>query len=358
MPEPLKAPFPYFGGKRRIASTIWRYLGNVDNYIEPCCGSAAVLLLRPHPPRVETINDADHMVANFWRATRANPEAVVEHADMPVNESDLRAVHHWLVLSDDAAAFRRSMETDPDYHDPKVAGRWCWGLCCWIGGGWCSAARAEESCRPDLHGVGSGVTSGGWGRAKGVGIHHKRPPVGNSHGATGAQHRPQLADEYGRGRGVHSNDAAGTCAERRTWLLNWFDRLRDRLRSVRVCCGDWSRVCSSPSVTTRLGVTGVFLDPPYGDEGRAGGIYAHDSKNVAAEVLAWCLERGSDQKMRIALCGYEGEHDALEEIGWTAIAWRAHGGYGNRGGGNVNRDRERVWFSPACAGEGVSLFDQ
>jgi site-specific DNA-adenine methylase len=31
----------------------------VRNYIEPFCGSAAMLLARPHPGQVETINDAD-----------------------------------------------------------------------------------------------------------------------------------------------------------------------------------------------------------------------------------------------------------------------------------------------------------
>jgi hypothetical protein len=30
--EPLKAPFPYFGGKSKIASLVWSRLGNPDNY--------------------------------------------------------------------------------------------------------------------------------------------------------------------------------------------------------------------------------------------------------------------------------------------------------------------------------------
>jgi len=55
----LKAPFPAFGGKSKVASMVWQYLGDVDNYIEPFANSAAVLLARPHAPRVETINDWD-----------------------------------------------------------------------------------------------------------------------------------------------------------------------------------------------------------------------------------------------------------------------------------------------------------
>ena len=27
---------------------------------------------------------------------------------------------------------------DPDYYDAKIAGWWLWGICQWIGSGWCS----------------------------------------------------------------------------------------------------------------------------------------------------------------------------------------------------------------------------
>ena len=55
----LKAPFPYFGGKALAAETVWRVFGDVDNYVEPFCGSAAMLLSAPEGKRVETINDAE-----------------------------------------------------------------------------------------------------------------------------------------------------------------------------------------------------------------------------------------------------------------------------------------------------------
>jgi hypothetical protein len=46
--KPLKAPFPYFGSKSRIAGTVWHALGDVKHYIEPFFGSGAVLLARPN----------------------------------------------------------------------------------------------------------------------------------------------------------------------------------------------------------------------------------------------------------------------------------------------------------------------
>ncbi|MFK5173473.1 DNA adenine methylase, partial [Propionibacterium freudenreichii] len=63
----LDAPFPYFGGKRRVAPEVWRRFGDVKNYVEPFFGSGAVLLGRPetHTSGIETINDLDGYVANF-----------------------------------------------------------------------------------------------------------------------------------------------------------------------------------------------------------------------------------------------------------------------------------------------------
>lgn len=93
----LRAPFPWFGGKSRAASIIWERFGDPANYIEPFAGSLAVLLARPTRPRIETVNDLDCNVANFWRAVKADPEAVAKFADWPVNEADLHARHRWLV---------------------------------------------------------------------------------------------------------------------------------------------------------------------------------------------------------------------------------------------------------------------
>ena len=86
----LEAPFPYFGGKRLIAAEVWQRFGDVPNYVEPFFGSGAVLLGRPksHKGRIETVNDKDGYVSNFWRAVQAVPDEVADHADWPVNEND------------------------------------------------------------------------------------------------------------------------------------------------------------------------------------------------------------------------------------------------------------------------------
>jgi hypothetical protein len=122
-------------------------------------------------------------------------------------------------------------------------------------------------------------------------------------------------------------------------------RLAERLRGVRVCCGDWQRVCG-PSVTVKHGLTGVFLDPPY-DQAERAELYTVET-DVSAQVRAWALEHGDDPLLRIALCGYDGEH-AMPDT-WSCVAWKARGGYGSQGNGRgrANASRERIWFSPHC----------
>jgi hypothetical protein len=131
--------------------------------------------------------------------------------------------------------------------------------------------------------------------------------------------------------------------------------LADRLRRVRVCCGDWSRILG-PSPTFKHGITGVFLDAPYSsDADRQDDLYAQDSNTVALDVRNWAIENGDNPLLRIAICGYEGEFEMPDT--WEAIHWRARGGYSNQAEvENGNRHREMIWFSPACLSPG-GLFD-
>ena len=125
--------------------------------------------------------------------------------------------------------------------------------------------------------------------------------------------------------------------------------LETRLRYTRVCCGDWSRILG-PSVTVNIGVTGVFLDPPYSEASDRAELYSEENFTCAHEVRAWAIENGSNPLLRIALCGYEGEHAMPAD--WTCVPWKAQGGYGSQGSGRGrdNAGRERIWFSPHCLG--------
>jgi DNA adenine methylase len=331
----LVAPFPYFGGKRDIAAAVWERFGNVDNYVEPFCGSAAVLLARPTEPHIETVNDADGFIANFWRAVQSDPETVAGYADWPVNENDLHARHAWFVGQKDSMQAR--LEGDPEWFDAKVAGWWCWGTCCWIGSGFCSGNGPWQV--QEIDGVRQLVHVGDAGR----GIKRKLVHVGDA--GRGINRKLVAITDDGIGVTRNSNGA-----------LEWILALSDRLRRVRVCCGDWSRVCG-PSPTTKQGLTGVFLDPPYSAEAkRQSELYRTDCLKVAHDVREWCVANGGNPMLRIALCGYDGEH---EMPGWSCLTWKAKGGFdGQRKDGSVNGNRlkERIWFSPYCLKPEQDLF--
>jgi len=313
----LTAPFPYFGGKRRIAAEVWAALGDVRTYVEPFAGSAAVLLARPadHARRCETVNDADGFICNFWRAVAADPAGVERECDWPVNELDLHARHAWLIGQREDIT--EKLRADPAFYDVRVAGWWVWGACLWIGTGWGASASQKL---PHLGNDGCGV---------------HRP----------SRQLPHLGDD---GRGIHRPDTGRGSAFDESFSggnREWFAALCDRLRRVRVACGNWSRVMGDSVLNPCRdnSACGVFLDPPYAE---GNGRYAVDSRAVSADVAAWCRENGDDKRLRIALCGYEGEHDMPPT--WRVVAWKTKGGYSARAGDNANQHRERLWLSPGC----------
>ena len=93
----LRAPFPYAGGKSRVAARVWARLGPVRHYVEPFAGSLAVLLQRPDEPWAETVNELDGLIVNAWRAMMFAPAEVARLVAWPVSEIDLRARHQALV---------------------------------------------------------------------------------------------------------------------------------------------------------------------------------------------------------------------------------------------------------------------
>lgn len=298
-----KAPFPYFGGKSLIADEVWARLGKPAHYVEPFCGSAAMLLANPNPCSLEVVNDMNFYIANFWRCIKFQPDAVYIEQDYPVSHVDLDARHVWLTDPKRVAELRANLADAEWPGDARIAGWWVWGQCCWIGSGWCekqiisNAGRGVQSQVPHISDAGCGVQS-------------QVPHIGNA------------------GRGVQ----------------DWFRHLSRRLERVRVLHGDWTR-CLNSHYGDANGGAAYFFDPPYL---KFEGLYQSGADiPVARAVEAWCRENAPSH--RIALCGLVGDYDLP---GWSTLVW-------DRGrltyGGSANGNQECIWFSPDCITPAVEI---
>jgi hypothetical protein len=338
----LRAPFPWFGGKRDVCDLVWQRLGRVKQYVEPFCGSAAVLLAAPYPASLEVIGDTNGFVANFWRATIHQPAEVARWADYPVSHIDLGARHQWLMAQRDRiGAELQDSEWPGDAH---AAGYWLWGQCCWIGSGWCEWEAAGKI--PHVGNAGMGVQAAGQiphvsDAGRGVQAAGQIPHVGNA-GMGGTSLGTDTAcealdDLSSAGQGIQATgqiphlSSAGlwTSGGRTAW--HWLHKLAARLERVRMIHGDWSRTLNHHYGSN---ATAVFFDPPYDN---FEGVYRVGS--CAQAVADWCRENAS---LRIALCGHAGDYDLP---GWDAVPWkRKRLTYSS----DKTTDQECIWFSPAC----------
>ena len=338
----LKAPFPYFGGKSKMASLIWKALGNPKHYIEPFFGSGAVLLARERfnpAETIETICDKDGFLANVWRSLQQCPDEVAKWCDWPVNHVDLNARRRRL-LAEEPALLKNLAEND-EYCNPKLAGYWVWAASCWIGSG-----LTRLNAIPSISSSGKGVHAIGQIphiSSSGMGVHAigQIPHISSSGmGVHAIGHIPHISDS---GMGVHD--------PYNTNIYKLFRQLSERLRYARVVCGDWTRVCGG-KWQDKAGDVGIFFDPPYGVKDRDLFLYRHDSSTIAADVMAWCKERGNIPSYRIVLAGYEEYQELIENYGWKAQVWQSNGGYANtstnKTRGDDNKKRECLYFSPYC----------
>lgn len=291
----LKAPFPYCGGKSRVAAEVWSRFGQVNNYIEPFCGSMAMLLSRPKPNGSETVNDIDGLLTNFWRALRDNPVGLAELAKCPPSEIECTARHNWVYRKKERIL---ELQEDPEAYDLMAAAFWVY-------------VRSTS--------VGS----------RGLFCEHRGLRV------------PLLGSG---GQGVHNKEGAN--------LLSRFTEVADRIRHVRICCGDWKRVLTNSPLRTAGLPAAIFLDPPYQDGEWDNGVYEF-GQGVFNDVREWGIANSNDPQLRIALCGYDGVSMPDD---WSEYAWIAQGGMANVGKkensrSKANRSRERIWFSPHCLSE-------
>ena len=243
------------------------------------------------------MNDLDCFLANFWRAVKFHPLTLARIADYPVSELDLHARHSWLVQQ--RTTIQEKIRSDEMWCDPQVAAWWVWGINQWIGSGWCPSHQK-------LHPHGGGDHR----------LFRSRPAINNA------------------GQGIHRPSVLSRSEQ----LPQYLDALAKRIERVRILCGDWSRAVT-PSVTVRLGLTGILLDPPYTKEsGRKKNLYALDNLTVGHQVRKWAVENGGNPKLRIALCGYAEEYVMPSD--WSVFEWKSQG--------SSNGNKERIWFSPHC----------
>lgn len=107
---------------------------DVSTYVEPFCGSLAVLLLRPDVKckYEEIVNNSDGLLVNAWRSIQLSPEETARAASWPIIEADKDA-RQLACLKWREDNELEHLFGDPLFHDPVVAGWWIYGVCCQIG---------------------------------------------------------------------------------------------------------------------------------------------------------------------------------------------------------------------------------
>lgn len=289
-----QAPFPYAGGKRRVADLVWDHFREIHHYVEPFCGSAAVLLSRPGgapESGAETINDHNGLLINFWRAIKQSPQKVLEFAKAPPSAVELPARNER--VRDHLGHLVDQLIDDPTWYHPQIAADWWYCISTAIG------TRAlfndDEQMGPTKPFLGAG----------GRGVHASR---------INADHLQQLAD---------------------------------RLSGVRILCHDWTDCLTSGAIRHAGTPVGIFLDPPYEPETYYDKVYDGDIDGVAEEVYEWAIEHGDDSDLRIAYCGYAETFEFPDT--WESFEWSAHGGHRHIGeDAEKTRHNERIWFSQHC----------
>lgn len=101
----VRPPVPYFGSKQRLAEWIGDLLPSHGHYVEPYAGGLSVLLAKP-ASRMETVNDLDGDLINFWRVLRDRTEDLVRVCELtPHARTELTAA--WEPTTDDLERARR-----------------------------------------------------------------------------------------------------------------------------------------------------------------------------------------------------------------------------------------------------------
>lgn len=305
--------FAYPGAKHKLAPVVWQRFGtDVKHYVEPFAGTIAVLLNRPYLPdnAVETINDLDAHITNFWRAMKYFPEQTIDYALMPIHELDYHATGQ--LLADDEALLTECLRSNLYYCNPRMAGYW-------------------------LHTIKWSI--------------HVYTTLGYPRSSDTITITPEKTNQYVNSKAIPVLSDAHKAFYDRAQTMQTAKKITQRLEKVRIINGHWDRVLNIKSFEKVSNDTAVFLDPPYtGTED----IYATKT-NVATDVLDWCIENGDNPDIKICLCGYEG-NEKLAEHGWTPHYWESTRGHRNIDK-NQSHKTEVAWFNPQCHQPQPDLFD-
>jgi DNA adenine methylase len=108
--SPSRPALRYYGGKWKLAPWIISHFPAHENYVEPCGGAASVLLQK-NPSKLETYNDLDGNVVNYFRVLRTRTDELInairltpwarEEAELSTKEATdelERARRFWVML--------------------------------------------------------------------------------------------------------------------------------------------------------------------------------------------------------------------------------------------------------------------
>lgn len=136
-----KCVLKYPGAKNRIASWICSYIPEHKVYLEPFFGSGAVFFNK-EPARIETVNDLDDNVVNYFNVLRNNPDALIaalkltpysreeynRSFDMSENDSDVEkarkfAIKCWMGFGC-SNLYRNGFRSSQQSKSPRTTKEW------------------------------------------------------------------------------------------------------------------------------------------------------------------------------------------------------------------------------------------
>lgn len=87
----MQGPFPYVGGKNRLAKKIIALLPEHTTYVEPFAGGAQVFFNK-QPSPVEVLNDLNEDIVNFFRVCQSHYEELIRYLRFSVASRRVHAL--------------------------------------------------------------------------------------------------------------------------------------------------------------------------------------------------------------------------------------------------------------------------